>query len=112
MSALREKIKSADRPLVPFDVPAWGVVVYLRPFSLADRLELADQFEKLSPIDRVALLVVRASHDGDGKRLFGDDEADVIRDMDGEAVAGIAAEVRKINKLETTAKEVADEKKD
>lgn len=110
--SLRDKIKAADRPLVPFAVPAWGVTVYLRPFSLADRLQLADKFDSLSPVDRVSLLVVRASHDADGVRLFADDEVGTIADMDGEALAGIAAKVREINKLETTTKEAADEKKD
>lgn len=112
MSSMKDKILKADRELVEFPVPAWGVVVYLRKFSLGDRLSMSEAFDKSQPVERIALLVARSVHDVDGVRLFTDADAETIKDMDGEAITELANAVRKLNKLETTAAEQAEEKKD
>jgi len=108
--SLRNRIEAKEKS-VPFFVEAWDVTVYLRSLSLADRLEMSDLFDKSNPMQRIAILVARSTHDEDGKRVFSDDDAPAILGMSGDAIASIARESRKLSRIDQTSVELGDAKK-
>jgi hypothetical protein len=108
---LKEQIEAADRQPEPHQVPEWGLTVYLRPLSLADRLALIPVFEGYTPEMRVGVLVVKGTHDEGGNRVWSDEDAARVARMDSTAVGGIAAKVRELSKIGVTAEEADAEKK-
>jgi hypothetical protein len=95
-----------DRPMKEVKVPAWGegASVWLRMISAAER----DRYYLLSrkpgtaeadPENFRAKLLVFSICDENGRRLFNDDEFDMLGDKCGAAISLLFDEAQRLNKL-------------
>jgi hypothetical protein len=109
--AIRAAVEKRESELTPHDVPEWGVRVYLRPLSLRGSMRLEDARGR-DASEAVGLIVARSACDESGQRIWSDDDAARLAEMNGDAVATIAGAVRKLNKLVGSAGEIDAEKKD
>ena len=108
-----------DRPMKEVPVPVWGdgASVWLRMISAAERdryflmTRKGDTFEA-NPDNFRAKLLVFAICDEEGKRLFADDEAELLGRKCGDAINLLFGEASKINGLtRNDADEVEDARK-
>ncbi len=84
MALTRDQILSAnDLELAQIKVPAWGGTVFVRAMSASERLDFETTAEKLGDKDGgslriMALYLCRVICDGNGDRLFKDEDAALI----------------------------------
>lgn len=103
---LRETILSAaDMPLTPVEVPEWGVTVYLRPLSGADRSRLVKAVQCGGVLYGIALAASLA--DDGGKLLFTEADIDALNAKSGRVLERLSAEVVRLNGLGADAVDAA-----
>ena len=94
-----------DFGIEKIDVPEWGGEVCLKKWSAKERgIYLSMAFnESEVKMDEVANSMVSAVAmslcDEDGKRLFNDDELDILAGKNGEVIERLCKEVYKLNGL-------------
>jgi len=85
--SLREKILTAeDRSPLAVDVPEWGVTVYVRPLSLAQRVAIAGAGKDVTD----AHFVVQGLYDADGERVFTPDDVAALQEKHGAVLSRLA----------------------
>lgn len=101
--SLRDTIlKAVDLPTVPVHVPEWNCTVYVRSFTARER----DAWEASTFVDGKvnydnlrARLVVLATVDEHGKRIFQDEDAEALGQKSAKVVDRIAEQINKLNAL-------------
>ena len=96
-------IDAADRKLERVPVPEWGGDVYIRMMSANER----DQWERemfnpdgsIKSDKAASLLAVRVITDENGKRLFADDDIDVLGAKSTAALNRIFVAAKRLNRL-------------
>jgi hypothetical protein len=78
-----------DRPCTPVAVPEWGLTVWVRSMSGADREAFDEQVVK-DPHKVWLRLVVLCACDETGARLFPDSDTDAVKDKSAVALERIA----------------------
>lgn len=109
---LKETIFAAvDRKVSPFDVPEWGVSLFLRSWTGKDRSALIahETTNKASHEFTVRVVIASVCND-QGDPIFTDKDIPQLQQKNGLALERIALEALKINGLGRDAVEV--EKKD
>ena len=116
---IRDKIiKSKDYKNEKVHVEEWGVDVYIREMSSADRLEFRSKYlkkdeeenlildEKGDPIPDVEAaftyaesLLVKTLADEDGKRIFSDDQVEELAQKSGTVLDVLYEKAAKLNNL-------------
>ncbi|HAM58924.1 MAG TPA: hypothetical protein DCQ64_27330 [Candidatus Rokubacteria bacterium] len=117
----KDILGSADAAVVPVEAPEWGGIVYLRVLSAGER----DHFEAgqvrwerdkrgvnrqivvAENIFNRARLLVRCYCDADGKRLFGDNQAEELAKKNAAVINRHYRRAREINGLDDEALEEA-----
>ncbi len=96
--SLREQIlAAADRPATPIEVPEWGVTVYLRPLSAADRIEIVGRITNGTV--PFAVLVALGVFDADGSRVFTLEDLDALAEKRGEVIERLGRAVMRLNRM-------------
>jgi hypothetical protein len=97
--------------LVP--VPEWGCDVHVREMTGAERdayeaetYQVSGKTVELNRQNARARLLVRCLSDEQGKRIFGDDDADVLGTKSGAVLDRLYVIAQRVNKL--TAKDLED----
>jgi len=99
VNASRDQILSSPRSApVPFDVPEWGGVVYLKILSVADQQAIS---EGVAPADVPVRLLVHALVDEHGHRLLEDADALALADQEFPLVMRVFAEAARLNGMTT-----------
>lgn len=105
---LRETIeRAADRPVVKEPVPEWGCDVYLRVWGGREQDEYeAMVLSRRGPDDAIvdprglrAWVLVRTLCDADGRRIFTDDEAEVLNEKNARVISRLAERAMAVNGL-------------
>lgn len=115
---IKDQIKAAqDLRREEVVVPEWGVTVYLRQLSAAEldywqvsTIKRAGKDVKLDMRNASARLVSLCMVDADGKRIFGDDEADALGEKSAVVLGRLFAVAQKLNGLSQA--DVAEIKQD
>lgn len=97
-----------DRGLERVDVPEWNGSVFVRVMEPAARHEwhgVASGGEALSSDEMAVQLVILCACDGEGARLFSQDDAPALRQRSGSAIDRIAFKAAAVNRLTEKSRE-------
>ena len=83
------------------EVPEWGGHVFVRQMTAGDRDKFDAFIFEQSGASIRAWLVGMCAVDGEGKRMFTDDDLDALTGKNGEAMDCVFQAARKLNKLLT-----------
>lgn len=104
MSLTREAIlAAADLDLTEVPAPEWGGVVFVRKFTLKERLDVLPRLAGEG--DLTARLLALGLCDAAGTRLFALDDAEALAGKSGVLCQRLAMEVLKVNQLGKAAAE-------
>ena len=90
----KEHFKEIDRKII--DVPEWGITVYSKPLTLADKRKLTRNI-KPDDVTLFADVLIQKAEDKEGKKLYTlEDKQTLMHLVDSEVVARVAQEILKV----------------
>lgn len=93
-------LAAQDRPtLGPVKVPEWGVSVYLRELSGAERFSVSRQLSDDKDIDASAVLLTLSIVDEAGARIFSDDDAPALAQKNSAVLVRLMQEMSRLSAL-------------
>ncbi len=94
-------LSADDRPAVEFDVPEWGGVVRLKPWSVADQMAFEDVAADTGEGSRTAFAyaVMLSVVDADGARVFGKKDVPALMDKGAGPLVRVFRKISDINRL-------------
>lgn len=90
---------SKDLHVTRVEIPEWGGPVFLRAFTLADRIELEARPDNADVAAASVNAVAIALCDADGNRLFHGDDIDALKAKNANVLLRLFRQVAKINAL-------------
>lgn len=105
--SLKDTIFSKSTPVgEPFEVPDWGVTIYLHRPTVAEREALANAYpDDPTEIGKAWFILLSAvTRDEDGQPIFGPGDEEQFGSLDSKPVADVFAECLKVASLDFGAK--------
>ena len=103
MQTLREQILAADdTPREPVKVPEWGVTVWVKTMSAAERDAFESHVQQSQGEDGQSVRALLAAHtvvDEQGGRVFSDEDVAGLAKKSGAALTRILAKAQRLNRL-------------
>lgn len=97
---LRNKLLTLnDRPLVPVPVSEWNATIYVRALTLAELKDVSDFRMKQGENESLsnAAMVAKVALDGDGNRIFTDDDVAALAQKSAASLLKIITATNKVN---------------
>lgn len=106
-------LKAIDVQLHPVEVPEWNCTVYVRAMTGGERASFFRDYKQADRTDDtgklIVTLLVKTLCDDQGKRIFADNEGELLAGKSGTVLERIWSEAVKANRL--APEDVADAKK-
>jgi hypothetical protein len=103
MSLSQQILDCDDSTIEPIDLPEWGVKAFIRTMTGTDRdsweLYASKQLEKVNGVNIRGKLACLSLCDENGKRLFGDGQAEALSKKSSKALNRVYEASLKLNKL-------------
>ena len=94
----KEHFKAIDRKII--DVPEWGITVYAKPLTLADK-RILTRNTKPDDVTLFADVLILKAEDKEGKKLYSlEDKQTLMRSVDPEVVARVAQDILSVVPVE------------
>ena len=102
----KEHFKAIDRKII--DVHEWGITVYAKPLTLADK-RILTRNTKPDDVTLFADVLILKAEDKEGKKLYSlEDKQTLMRSVDPEVVARVAQDILKVVPVEDWLKKNQD----
>ena len=102
----KEHFKAIDRKII--DVPEWGITVYAKPLTLADK-RILTRNTKPDDVTLFADVLILKAEDKEGKKLYSlEDKQTLMRSVDPEVVARVAQDILSVVPVEDWLKKNQD----
>ena len=102
----KEHFKAIDRKLS--EVPEWGITVYAKPLTLADK-RILTRNTKPDDVTLFADVLILKAEDKEGKKLYSlEDKQTLMRSVDPEVVARVAQDILSVIPVEDWLKKNQD----
>ena len=101
---LADIVGAQDMPLIEFEVPQWGGVIFLRKLSGKERMDLVTQTSEEDDKGMVKFLA-RYIFDEHGNRMFTDDKLELLNAKASDVLDDIAQKVSTLNGLSKAAED-------
>ena len=102
----KEHFKAIDRKII--DVPEWGITVYAKPLTLADK-RILTRNTKADDVTLFADVLILKAEDKEGKKLYSlEDKQTLMRSVDPEVVARVAQDILSVVPVEDWLKKNQD----
>jgi hypothetical protein len=100
----KEHFKEIDRKII--DVPEWGITVYAKPLTLADK-RILTRNTKPDDVTLFADVLILKAEDKEGKKLYSlEDKQTLMRSVDPEVVARVAQDILSVVPVEDWLKKI------
>ena len=100
----KEHFKAIDRKII--DVPEWGITVYAKPLTLADK-RILTRNTKPDDVTLFADVLILKAEDKEGKKLYSlEDKQTLMRSVDPEVVARVAQDILSVVPVEDWLKKI------
>ena len=102
----KEHFKEIDRKII--DVPEWGITVYAKPLTLADKRRLTRN-TKPEDVTLFADVLILKAEDKEGKKLYSlESKHTLMHEVDPEVVARVAQDILSVIPVEDWLKKNQD----
>jgi len=102
----KEHFKAIDRKII--DVPEWGITVYAKPLTLADK-RILSRNTKPDDVTLFADVLILKAEDKEGKKLYSlEDKQTLMKSVDPEVVARVAQDILSVIPVEDWLKKNQD----